>query len=220
MKAQRQNSKKRRRPGPVRRNGGLPWAGNDSFFDRNVQTVLSRRQDILGWPIRCWEAVEAVTRRHNPIYEHGFRPLVQFKNEEEEQRSLRNRWARFANCYNKDSDFVAELFAAMTSFNALPPKDWPLPRKLACLSPLADYEGDDCLPKPARPLRYPRVADMLKEWFGNDLGSDRISVEFSRERKRRLNIHATWEKHYKHLNQLIDARIDAELTHTPRSKEK
>lgn len=207
--------RKRRRPGPCPK-GGLPWAVNHSFFDRNVQAVLSRRQDKLGWPISCWEAVEAVTRRHNPEREHGFRPLIQFKSEEEKQRFLRRRWIDFANCYNADPDFVAELFATMTSFHALPPKDWPLPRKLACLSMLVEYEGDDDLPKLPHPLRHICKAEVLKEWFGNDIGPERISVELSRERKRRLDVHAKWNKHYEHLNR----QIEAKLTHTPTPKEK
>lgn len=207
--------RRRRRPGPFSK-GGLPWADHHSFFDHNVQAVLSRRQDIPGWPINCWEAVEAITRRDDPIREHGFPSLLQFKGEEEKQRFVRHCWNNFANCYNANPDFVAELFATLTSFHALPPKDWPLPRKLACLSRLAAYEGDDDLSRPAHPLRHPRKAELLKKWFGNIIGPERISVELSRERKRRLGIHAKWNKHHEHLNR----QIEAEITHTPTPKEK
>lgn len=207
--------RKRRRPGPFPA-GPLPWAENGSFFHRSVQKVLSRHQDSLGWPIICWQAVEAVTRRYYPKREHGFLPLMQFKNEEVKQRFLRNRWINFANCYNSDPDFVAELFATITSFHKVPPKEWPLPRKLACLSNLAEYEGDDhlpkenqLLPKPAPPLRHIRMAKTLEEWFGNKIEPDRIRVELTRERKRRRDVHAKWNKHYEHLNQQIEAELTA-----------
>jgi hypothetical protein len=186
----------------------------DSFFDRRVQTVLLSRKEYLGWPIKCWEAVEDVTHRHHTIPGRCFPQLSQARDEDAEQKSLRNRWSHFANRYSRDPDFVALLFAAMTSFHALRPKVWPLARKLACLSALSEYEENADISRPALPLRNPRKAEILKKWFGNDIAPSRISIELSRERKRRLKIHAKWQNHYDYLNQQIEARF---LTHTSAS---
>jgi hypothetical protein len=205
---------KRKRPGPHAA-GGLPWAGMDSFFDRKVQEILSSRRDFPGWPIVCWEAVEDVTHRHHPIPGRGVPRLSQARDKDEEQRVRRNYWSYFASRYSSDPDFVAPLFAAMTSFHALQPKVWPLARKLACLSVLSEYEGNVDTSRPALPLRNPRKAEMLKKWFGNDITPSRISIELSREKKRRLKIHAKWQSHYDHLNQLIEARF---LSHTSSAK--
>jgi hypothetical protein len=81
---------------------------------------------------------------------------------------------------------------------------------LAYLSTLAEYEGKVDTSRPAPALRNPRKAEILKKWFGNDIAPSRISIELSRERKRRLRIHAKWQSHYDYLNQQIEAR----LTHT------
>ncbi|MGD0351039.1 MAG: hypothetical protein ABSB84_12115 [Verrucomicrobiota bacterium] len=206
--------KQRKRPGPHAA-GGLPWAGMDSFFDHRVQAILLSRKEYLGWPIRCWEAVEEVTRRHHPIPGREFPRLSQARDEDEEQRLQRIRWTDFANRYNRDPDFVAPLFAAMTSFHALQPRAWPLTRKLARLSVLSEYEGNADTSRPALPLRNPRKAEILKKWFGNDIAPSRISIELSRERKRRLKIHAKWQNHYDYLNQQYDKRF---LTHTSTPK--
>jgi hypothetical protein len=190
----------RRRPGPHAA-GGLPWAQNPSFFDKDVQKILLRRKEHLGWPITCWEVIEVVTRRYNPLREHGFFPPAKSDDDEKQQRLLHNRWAAFANCYNGDPDFVAPLFAAMTSFHAISPKEWPLSLKLAYLSTLAEYEGKPDTRRPALPLRNRRKAEILKKWFGNKITPEQISIELSRERKRRLGIHAEWKNHYEYLNQ-------------------
>jgi hypothetical protein len=69
---------------------------------------------------------------------------------------------------------------------------------------LAEYEGKVDTRRPALPLRNPRKAEMLKKWFGNEkIGPERISIEMSRERKRRLRIHAKWQSHYDYLNEQI-----------------
>lgn len=187
----------------------------DSFFDRRVQTILQTRKQYPGWPIRCWEAVEEVTNRHHTIPGRISSQSAKPKDEDEEQRVWRIRWSWFANRYSRDPDFVAPLFTAMTSFHAIPPKEWPLALKLACLSGLVEYEGEADTKKPALPLRNPRKAEILKKWFGNEIEPGRISIELSRERKRRLRIHAKWQSHYDYLNQQIDKRF---LTHTSTPK--
>jgi hypothetical protein len=132
--------RKRKRPGPQAA-GGLPWAGMDSFFERSVQTILLSRKEYPGWPIKCWEAVEEVTHRHHPIPGRSSSQVAKARNEDEEQKLWRIRCSWFANCYCEEPDFVAPLFAAMTSFHAIQPRDWPLARKLAYLSTFAEYEG-------------------------------------------------------------------------------
>jgi len=182
----------------------------DSFFDHRVQAILVSRKEYSGWPIKCWEAVETITHRHHPIPGRRASRLSEARDEDEEQKVRRIYWTDFANCYNSDPDFVAPLFAAMTSFHAIQPKAWSLPHKLAYLSTLAEYEGKVDTSRPAPALRNPRKAEILKKWFGNDIAPSRISIELSRERKRRLRIHAKWQSHYDYLNQQIEAR----LTHT------
>ena len=183
----------------------------DSFFDRRVQTILLTRREYLGWPVRCWEAVEEVTNRHHPIPGRKFAPLLQGKDEDEEQKLWRVRWSWFAYCYCRDPDFVAPLFLAMTAFHAIQPKNWSLAHKLAYLSVLGEYEGKVDMSRPALPLRNPRKAEILKKWFGNEIEPSRISIELSRERKRRLRIHAKWQSHYDYLNEQVDKKF---LTHT------
>ena len=206
--------RKRKRPGPHAA-GGLPWAGMDSFFDGSVQTILLSRKEYLGWPINCWEAVEDVTHQHHQMPGRGAPRLPQARDEDEKQRLRHIYWTRFANCYNRDPDFVAPLFAAMTLFHALQSKAWPMARKLARISVLSEYEGNVDTSRPALPLRNPRKAEMLKKWFGNEIAPNRISIEMSRERKRRLRVHAKWQDHYDHMNEQIEARF---LSHTSASK--
>jgi hypothetical protein len=131
------------------------------------------------------------------------------------QELWRVRWNWFAYYYCRDPDFVAPLFAAMTAFHAVQPKNWSLAHKLAYLSVLGEYEGKVDTRRPALPLRNPRKAEILKKWFGNDIEPSRISIELSRERKRRLRIHAKWQSHYDYLNERIDKKF---LTHTSRAK--
>lgn len=213
MKRSVEQLKKRRFRGPHAA-GGLPWAGMDSFFDRRVQSILITRKEHLGWPIRCWEAVEEVTHRHHTIPGKVSPKLSQARDEDEEQKLWRIRWSWFANRYCRDPDFVAPLFASMTSFHAVQPKAWPLTRKVAYLSVFSEYEGNVDTSRPAPALRNPRKAEMLKKWFGNNITPSRISIEMSRERKRRLRIHAKWQDHYDYLNEQIESR----LTHTQVAK--
>lgn len=220
---------KRKRPGPCPM-GALPWAEAHSFFDSAVQEILLNRKDRLGWPITCWEVVEYVTQRYNPKREHGFTPLMQFKNEDAKREFWRARQHDFFQCNNRGPDFIAPLFAAMTSFHKTPPREWPQPRKLACLSTIGELEWDEgdahllncsivlrhtrmaeLLKKRSFPLRHPRTAELFEKWFGNEISSERIRVELSRERTRRENILASWQSHFEYLNQ----QLDAGLTVTP-----
>lgn len=178
----------------------------DSFFDKRVQAVLSTRKAYPGRPITFWEAAEEVTNRRHRIPGRKTPPQPE-RDDDEEQRKWRIRWINFANCYYRDPDFGARLFLAMTSFHAVEPKSWPLALKLAYLSALAEYEAKPDILRPAPPLRNQRKAEFLKKWFGNDIPPSRISIELSRERKRRMRIHAKWQSHYDFLNDQIEKRL-------------
>jgi len=179
-----------------------------SFVDPDIQKILLRQKNRLGWPIKCWEAVEHVTVRHDPKREHGFPSLMQFKDDPTRQAYWRARWNVFVNCNHKDPDFVAPLFAAMTLFHKTPPREWPLPCKLSYLSTIRERKGDS---ERSSPLRHPRMKELLEKWFGNEVSLDRIRKELSQERKRRKKISDRWQSHIEHLNQ----QLDAELTVTP-----
>jgi hypothetical protein len=192
MRHETVKSANRRRPGPGPK-GVLPWATTPSFCDPVVQRILSRRKDRLGWPIKCWLVLESLTsqRPHTRPWQ-AFLPVMKFKNKRARQAYWRGLWLDFSKRFYRDPDFIAPLFAAMTLFHKTPPKKWPMPRKLACLSAFCEPEGDS---ERSSPLRLPRVKERLEKWFGNDMSLEIISVYLSRERKRRKKIEGKWLGH-------------------------
>jgi hypothetical protein len=175
--------------------GGSPW---DSFFDKDVQSVLmlrfsapplspeiteALRCEFLAWPVVAHTVVDSFAQdRRNKIL----------------------RQSDFLLAYAEDRQFVAELLMAVTRYHETPEGDQRLARRVA-----------DCgnRMKPADESNFfTDCFDGLVDWkfVARQLGCKnsigQLMTEWHREVKRRNNLLKRWEEQIEAYATLTDGR--------------